>query len=563
MSSNPSESNAPETSTHSTQPGGEAPAAEASASGVPAASAGPNLKNLPPIKKPEVIRAEGGPEGPGGDRPRFGQGRPGGGERRDRGPRKGPTPNEKAPDMSGTLNSVRDEAKKDGMSDELNAEIEAMLAASAEEEAAKRDAKPSIKPMAPAAVRGPRVVQSGREHRRGKVVSVGPTDIFLEFGPKELGVVQRMQYKEEELPKTGEEIEVVVDRFETAESLFICSKPGSVQKAAWEMLEVGQVVEARVTGTNKGGLDLEVAGHRAFMPAGQASLDRIPDLSVMVGEKLTCTVTQVDRRGAGNIVLSRRDLLKAEREEKAKKLKGELKEGQQIEGTVRKIMPFGAFIDLGGLDGLCHISDMTYDRVTPTEKNVQKYVQEGAHVKVVILKLDIDSNRISLGMKQLAEDPYAVAVKDLVEGSETTGRVVRFTEFGAFINLAPGVDGLVHISEISHKRIGKPEEVLKLEEVVAVKVVKIDPGSRKISLSIKAMKQREAPAPGSREAMMAEKRAAKDKMAEERLKEINKETPELRRQREQFRGKQLTGGFGKDKKVSKFMGQGLGDIKLG
>jgi len=400
-------------------------------------------------------------------------------------------------------------------------------------------------------------------------VSVGPSDLFVEFGPKELGVVQRNQYTEEELPKAGDELEVVVDRYETAESLFICSKPGSIQKAAWELLEVGQVIEARVSGVNKGGLDLEVAGHRAFMPAGQVSLDRIPDLSVLIGEKLTCTVAQVDRRGSGNIVLSRRDLLAAERKERGEKLKATLAEGSHIDGIVRKIMPFGAFIDLGGVDGLCHISDMTYDRLTPTEKNVAKFVKEGQAVKVVILKLDLEGNRIALGMKQLAEDPYATAVKDLVEGSETTGKVVRMTEFGAFINLGPGVDGLVHISEISHKRIGKPEDVLKIDEVVSVKVLKIDPSSRKISLSIRALKQREAPPPaapprpGSREAEMAEKRAAKDKAAQERLAEINKETPELRRQREKLRKKDLIGGFGKQKKVAKLMGQGLGDIKLG
>lgn len=593
MSANTDPQSAPESQPQSAEPAasaapeaGAAPATEGAAPAGAPKPAGPNLKNLPPIKRAEVVFADGGNRGgpggpgggggPGGFRGRPGADRgPGGEGRRDRGerggrperkPASGQSGQEKAHDMSGVLNSVKDEAKKAGDDAELNAEIEAMLSASAAEESAKRsEVKPAggLGNAAPAKVRGPRVVQSGREHRRGKVVSVGPTDIFLEFGPKELGVVQRAQYQDDEVPKVGDEIEVVIDRFETAESLFICSKPGSVQKAAWELLEVGQVIEARVSGVNKGGLDLEVAGHRAFMPAGQVSLDRIPDLSVLVGEKLTCTVTKVDRRGSGNIVLSRRDLLQAERKEKGEKLRATLAEGQHLEGVVRKIMPFGAFIDVGGLDGLCHISDMTYDRVIPSEKNVQKYVQEGAHVKVVILKMDPASGKIALGMKQLAEDPYAVAVKDLSEGSETSGRVVRMTEFGAFINLAPGVDGLVHISEIAHKRIAKPEEVLKIDEVVAVKVVKIDPATRKISLSIKALKQREAPAPGSRDALFAEKNAAKAKAAEARLAEIQKETPELRRQREQFRGKQLSGGFGKDKKVAKFMGQGLGDIKLG
>jgi ribosomal protein S1 len=210
-------------------------------------------------------------------------------------------------------------------------------------------------------------------------------------------------------------------------------------------------------------------------------------------------------------------------------------------------MPFGAFIDLGGLDGLCHLSDMTYDRVTPTEKNVQKFVKEGDKVRVQILKLDLENNRISLGMKQLSEDPFLSATKaDIQEGATLSGTVVRLTEFGAFVKLAEGVDGLVHVSEISRRRINRPEDVLKPDQVVQVKVLKIDPGNRKIALSIKALLPEEAPPPGSRDARMAEKRAAKDAASAARLAEIAKETPELRRQREKFRNKQLTGGFGKD-----------------
>jgi small subunit ribosomal protein S1 len=527
MSSDPANTNpAPET-----QPEAAAPAAPA-----PAA---PNMAGLPAIKKASVIGAEG--DAPRG--PRFGGDRGG-----DRGPRKGPPRDdrEKAPDTRAHLDHAKSEKAAD-MDAELNKEIEMMLSASADEE---HKPKSRIVGGAPAggkpAIRGPRVVQSGREYRTGKVVSVGPSDIFIEFGPKELGVCQRIQFKDDEVPAVGAEIEVVVERFSAEESLFICRKPGSVQKAAWEMLEVGQVVEARVTGTNKGGLELEVAGHKAFMPASQASLDRVADLSVFVGEKFPCTVVQLDRRGAGNIVLSRRDMLKEERKAQAEKLKGELTEGATMEGTVRKIMPFGAFIDLGGIDGLCHISDMTWDRVAPTEKNVQKYVKEGDKVKVKILKLDIEGKRISLGMKQLSDDPFSVAAKDIVEGAEVMGKVVRMTEFGVFLEIAPGVDGLVHISEIARRRINKPEDVLKQDEVVKAKVLKVDPQTRKISLSIKAMLPEEAPRVNPRDARGAEKAAERAKRDAERLAELSKETPELRRKRESFRGKELKGGFGKE-----------------
>lgn len=534
-----------------TQPGAPAPV-EAGAAPAADKPARDPRKGLPPISKATVIKSD-EPDPP--RQPRFGD--RGSRPQRDRGPR---DLGEKVPDTRSTLQALTDE--KSGLSDEMSAEINAAMESGTPAQKSSHHEKPKIAhmPGEPAKVRGPRVVQSGREHRPGTVVSVGPTDIFLEFGPKELAVVSRTQWKEgEEPPTVGSTIDVVVDRFDTTENLFLCSRPGTVTKAAWENLEVGQNVEARVTGHNKGGLELEVAGHRAFMPAGQISLDRIPDLSVLVGEKFTCQVMQLDTRGAGNIVLGRKNLLKAEREEKAKKLKDSLQEGQTVEGTVRKIMPFGAFVDIGGVDGLVHISDMTYDRVFPGEKNVEKYVKEGDKVRVKLLKLDWEANKLSLGLKQLMDDPFSVAVNQITEGAEVMGKVVRMTEFGAFLEIAPGVDGLVHISEIARKRINKPEDVLKQDEIVKAKVLKIDPGTRKISLSIKALAPIEPPAPGSREAMMADKKAERAKRDAERIAELEKETPELRRQREKFKNKQLKGGFGEK---AKFLGGGLGDLKL-
>jgi small subunit ribosomal protein S1 len=393
------------------------------------------------------------------------------------------------------------------------------------------------------AVRGPRVVSAGREHRTGKVVSVGPSDIFIEFGPKELGVAAKTQWPEDQMPVVGSDLEVVIDRFEAAESIFVCSRPGTVVKAAWESLDVGQTVEGKVVGVNKGGLEVEVAGHRAFMPASQVSLERIPDLSVMVGEKLTCQVAQIDRRGKGNIVLSRRDLLAAERKDKASKLKDTLKEGDTLDGTVRKLMPFGAFVDVGGVDGLVHISDLSYDRVGFGEQAIAKHLSEGQQIKVRVLKIewndaDPKKSRISLGVKQLAADPFSTAVNDIKEGAEVGGRITRLAEFGAFVELAPGVEGLVHVSEIAWKRIGHPKDVLKENEVVRCKVLKLDPSNRKISLSIKAMTEAPAAPAG---------RPGKDRMPMRSPEEILKETPALRRLRAQAalkaKSQQLKGGF--------------------
>ncbi len=460
------------------------------------------------------------------------------------------------------------------LSADMNAEIDAAMADMMKEGAAD----PTARPAAPAggggakpAIRGPRVVQAGREMRPGKIVAVGPTDIFIEFGPKELGVLSRIQFKEEELPKVGDTMEVVVQQRD-ADGLILCVRPGTVQKADWELLEPGQTVEAKVVGVNKGGLELEVAGHRAFMPAGQVSLDRIPDLSVMIGEKLTCVVTRVERAGKGNIVLSRRDMLAEERKQKAAAIKATLAVGQVLDGTVRKIMPFGVFVDIGGVDGLVHVSDLTFDRVAYGEKGIAKYAQEGQAVKVQVLSIDQENDRISLGMKQVQGDPFAQTTNSLTEGSEVTGRVKNIAEFGAFIELAPGVEGLVHISEIDHKRIGKVSDVLKPDEIVQAKILKIDSTTRRISLSIKALKplpeiqigagggggMGDGPKGGGQGSGQGRGMGGggfgggggggggrgRQREQMRSAEEILKETPALRRAREQHRKTQFKGGLG-------------------
>ncbi len=425
-----------------------------------------------------------------------------------------------------------------------------------------RDTVTPVTGAAPARAK-PRVVQGGREHRTGKVVSVGPSDVFIEFGPKELGVVDRTQFKTEaDLPQVGQDLEVAVERFEPGESIYVCSLPGQVQKAEWEMLQPGDTVEAKVTGTNKGGLELEIANHRAFMPASQVALDHIADLSVFVGQKLACRVQRIDRRGTGNIVLSRRDMLAEERAREGEKLKGTLKEGDTVTGTVRKIMPFGAFVDLGGVDGLIHISDLSHDRVNQGEKNVGRFVEVGKPVTVQILKLDWDKNRISLGLKQLQADPFGEIAQEITEGADVSGRVVRIVDFGAFIEIRPGVEGLCHISELEWRRVAHPSDVLKPDEVVQCRVLKIDPSDRKISLSIKALK--EAPkregSPGGRAG-----RGGRGERDDRTPEEILKETPHLRRLKEQAkqRAKQQNRGSGQGGLGDLGgLGMGLGDLKL-
>jgi len=414
---------------------------------------------------------------------------------------------------------------------QTNAEIDAAMA--------ELDSAPAPKKK----VRGPRVVQGGREHRKGRVVSVVPSDLFIEFGPKELGVAPRSQWPDEsELPKVDEVVEVVIDRYNANESLYVCSRPGSVQKADWELLQPGQVVEAQVTGSNKGGLELEVAQHRAFMPASQVDLGRIEDLTVFHGQKMECEVQKVDRAGKGNIVLTRRKLLEKQRDEARDKLKGTLKEGDVIEGEVKRVADFGAFVEIApGLDGLIHISDLAHDRV----RKVQDVVDVGKRVKVKVVKTDWAKNRIGLSLKATTEDPYSAAADTLQAGEVVTGKVTSVAEFGCFVEIAPGVEGLVHISELDWKRVPSVDSVVKADEVVQVKILEVDQGSRRVSLSIKQTK--EAP---------AGMKPKGDEIPE------YVETAAMRKMKEKAKGREkrkgLKSGLGGDPS----MGMGLGDLKL-
>lgn len=444
------------------------------------------------------------------------------------------SPDANVPSASSTSDS--------GLSSADAAQADALLDAAMSAPAEKKPAQ--VKPIGgvkPAAVRGPRKVEGGREHRNGRIVSVSDIDVFIELGPKELGIVPRAQWKEGETPTVGDQLEVVVQKVEN-DGVFICTRPGVVQKAEWEFLEPGQVVDAKVTGVSKGGLECEVAGHRAFIPASQVSLERIDNFEPFVGEKLTCKVIRVDRSGGGNIVLSRRELLNEDRKKQAEEIKKTLVENQVVEGTVRKIMPFGAFVDIGGVDGLVHLSDITYDRMGFGEKFVAKYLSEGQKVRVQILKLDWENDRISLGLKQVAGDPFATAVNDVKEGADVTGRVVRIAEFGAFIELAPGVEGLVHISEIDHKRITAVADALKVDEVVTAKVLKLDPGQRRISLSIKATKPLPEIAIGAGGQGGPGGKGKKGPPART-VEQISEVSPAMRRAREKAKQLKLKGGL--------------------
>lgn len=327
--------------------------------------------------------------------------------------------------------------------------------------------------------------KSGPERRTGTVVSVHGNDVLVEFGPKAQGVCPLAFFKD--APALGQQMEFIVDRFDQDEGLLVLRREGTVTKAEWESLEVGQLVEARCTGTNKGGLEMEIAKHRAFMPAGQVDLRHIPDLNVFVGEKMPCEVMEIDR-SQGRIILSRKAHLAAERAVSRDKLLGELEVGNQMPAVITSVQAYGAFADLGGIDGLIHISDMAWERVS----DPKTVVKEGDQVTVQILKIDDsgDQLRIGLGMKQTMSDPSQAVFDEVREGETVTGRVTKLMQFGAFVEIGPGVEGLIHISELSHERVNRVSSVVKPDEVVTAQVLSVDKSSRRISLSLKAMQDK-------------------------------------------------------------------------
>lgn len=324
--------------------------------------------------------------------------------------------------------------------------------------------------------------RGGRQVRTGKVFRIHAGDVFIEFGPRSQGVCPLTQFPEP--PQVGEELDFVVERLDAFEGLLVLSRPGAVQKADWGSLEIGQVVEARCIGMNKGGLEMEVAHHKGFMPAGMVDVRHVPDISVFIGEKFPCQIVELNK-DKNRLILSRKAVIAQERAARRDQLLTELAEGQIRPATIISLQPYGAFADLGGVDGLIHISDLTHDRI----KHPSEAVKEGEVVQVKIKRIDRsgEAPKISLSRKETMSDPLAAAITSISAGETVTGKVTRITDFGAFVELAPGVEGLVHISEVSHERIPTVDKVLKKDEVVTCRILSIDPGKKRISLSIKAL----------------------------------------------------------------------------
>lgn len=321
----------------------------------------------------------------------------------------------------------------------------------------------------------------GKAIRKGQVVSIQGDDIFVDLGGRSEGILPAAQFEDEPLPKIGDTIEVTIEGYDEDDGLMMLSRLGAVMAAAWETLEMGQIVEGRVTGMNKGGLELKVDSIRAFMPISQIEIFRVEDASTYLNQHLRCKVVEVDQANE-RLVVSRRALLEEEQAVKREELFKTLQEGAVVQGVVRSIMPYGAFVDIGGADGLLHIKDMSHARI----KDPREVVREGLQLEVKVLTIDREARKIALGLKQVKADPWADVQSRFPEGEVVTGRVTKLMDFGAFVELGEGVEGLIPMGEMSfERRLKSAAEVLKEGDAVKVRVMSVDMARKRISLSLK------------------------------------------------------------------------------
>jgi small subunit ribosomal protein S1 len=315
------------------------------------------------------------------------------------------------------------------------------------------------------------------------VAKIHRDSVLVELPGQQNGVIPLKQF--EELPEVGSQLEVVVVGFSAAEQLYDVIVPGaSVDVADWSDLAEGVVVDAKITGHNKGGLECEINRIRGFIPASQVSLYRVEDFSSFVDETMSCVVTEANEE-RGNLVLSRRAILEREREAAKEQLMAELAVGQTREGIVTRLQKFGAFVDLGGVDGLIHISQLSWDNI----RDPSEVVEEGQKVKVRIEKIDPTTGKIGLSYRDLMHHPWEGIETKYHVGTVVTGTVSKLMEFGAFVKLESGVEGLVHISELSHKRVNRVSHVVEEGQRVEVKVLSVDAESQRISLSMKQVQE--------------------------------------------------------------------------
>jgi len=334
------------------------------------------------------------------------------------------------------------------------------------------------------------VVKNG-EVVKGKVISVQNNEITLNLGYKSDGLIEKGHYSNDpdanvaELVKPGDEIEAVVVRVNDGEGVVHLSRKIFLARKGFLEIEEafanGTIVSGKITAVTKGGYHANINGVTAFVPASQVSNRFIKDSESMVGQEFNFNVTKIEKGKRVGVVAGRKELAAKEEAEKREKVFANLEVGGQAKGKVQRITTFGAFVDLGGVDGLIHVSELSYGRI----KAVTDVLSEGEEIVVTVKSIDTESGKISLTYKDKARDPWNNIEEKYPLYAVVEGKVVRFAKFGVFVELEEGVEGLVHISHIAYERITKPEAVLTLEQTVEVRVMGVDPEARKIGLSIK------------------------------------------------------------------------------
>jgi small subunit ribosomal protein S1 len=331
----------------------------------------------------------------------------------------------------------------------------------------------------------------------GKVVRIDQDEVLVDIGYKSEGVIPsnelsiRKTVKPSEEVSLGEEVDALVLTKEDQEGRLILSKKRARFEKAWRRIEEAADTGKPVTGTVievvKGGLILDL-GVRGFLPASLVDIRRVQNLDEFMAQQLECKVIELNR-SRNNVVLSRRAVLEEERKEVREQILGRLQPGQVVEGKISNIVDFGAFVDLEGIDGLIHISELSWSHVNhPSE-----VVSIGDTVRVKVLDIDRERQRISLGLKQTQEDPWQRVLNEYKEGDVVDGKVTKIVAFGAFVQILPGVEGLVHISELAQHHVESPAEVVRPGDELKVKILEVDEARRRLSLSVKRVEGQELP----------------------------------------------------------------------
>jgi small subunit ribosomal protein S1 len=322
---------------------------------------------------------------------------------------------------------------------------------------------------------------------RGRVLQVRSGFVMLDLGYKSDGIIPEEQFTPEELKalKPGDELDVLLEAAEDANGNLMLSREKAKKMQVWETLnrahQTGAPVQGRIISVIKGGLTVDIGGVEAFLPGSQIDTKPVHQLNRMIGQVLDLRILKMNS-GRGNIVLSRRAILEQHLNTKKEEMLSTLVEGQVVTGTIKNVTEYGAFVDLGGIDGLLHITDMSWGRIGhPSEM-----LKVGDKTEVVVLKYDKEKQKVSLGIKQRTEDPWLAASHKYSVGSRISGKVVSLTDYGAFIEMERGVEGLIHVSEMSWtQRIKHPSKVVTVGDIVEAQILAVDPIGKRISLGMK------------------------------------------------------------------------------